>query len=123
MRNKRDKNHDRAKQLIEGALRGEYGRIYTSDYIADEAITTALARTHNHQIAVNTGRYVIESPRIEKIHINEEQFQLAWQKFQRLKQKPMSFTDCTSLALMEKHGIARLMSFDSEFDGLVPRIH
>lgn len=123
MRNKRDKNHDRAKQLIEGALRGEYGRIYTSDYVADEAITTALARTHNHQIAVNTGRYVIESPRIEKIHINEEQFQLAWQKFQRLKQKPMSFTDCTSLALMEKHGIARLMSFDSEFDGLVPRIH
>lgn len=123
VRNKRDKNHPRARQLMEKALRGEYGGIYTSDYIADEAITTALARTRSHQIAINTGRYIIESPRIEKMFVTTEDFQMAWQKFQRLKQKLLSFTDCTSLLLMERHGIQRMMSFDSDFDGLVTRIY
>jgi predicted nucleic acid-binding protein len=34
----------------------------------------------------------------------------------------MSFTDCTSLALMEMRGIEGIASFDSGFDGLVKRI-
>ncbi|MEN3007181.1 MAG: hypothetical protein ABC595_07165 [Candidatus Methanosuratincola petrocarbonis] len=30
------------------ALKTEYWRIYTSDYVIDEAITTALVRTRRH---------------------------------------------------------------------------
>jgi predicted nucleic acid-binding protein len=39
-----------------------------------------------------------------------------------LGERLLSFTDCTSLALMEKHGIESIASFDSSFDGLVKRI-
>jgi len=98
------------------------GIIHTSDYVVDEAVTTALARTRNHQIAVNTGRYILSSPRIDTLSVSKEDFNLAWSKFQAIRDKYLSFTDCTSLALMERHGIERIMSFDSRFDGLAERI-
>ncbi len=122
-RNKSDVNHARASALVEKALRGEYGVVYTSDYVVDEAITTALARTHDYQIAINTGRFMIESPRIEKVYTGPDEFVMAWERFQKLRRRPMSFTDCVSLAHMEKRGVERVMSFDSEFDGLTTRIH
>jgi len=52
-----------------------------------------------------------------------EEFETSWQRFQKLGKKPMSFTDCVSLTHMDKHGMAKIMSFDSEFDGLTTRIH
>jgi len=122
VRNKRDKNHRRAAELMRGALRAEFGVVRTSDYVLDEAVTTALARTRNHQIAVNTGKYILDSPRIERLPISQEDFTLAWRKFQTVRDKFLSFTDCTSLALMERHGIERIMSFDSNFDGLAERL-
>jgi predicted nucleic acid-binding protein len=104
------------------ALKAEYGRIYTSDYIIDEAVTTALVRTRRRDLAVDVGKYIIESPRITKLWTNMEIFELAWQKFEALKDKPLSFTDCTTLAHIQKNKIKQILSFDSDFDGLVQRI-
>ena len=123
VRNKRDRNHHRARELMKRALMAEFGVIHTSDYVIDEAVTTALARTRNHEIAVNTGRYILDSERVEKLSISREDFKLAWGKFQTIKDRFLSFTDCTSLALMERHGIERIMSFDSHFDGLAERLY
>jgi len=123
VRNKRDRNHQRARGLMKRALMAEFGVIHTSDYVIDEAVTTALARTRNHQIAVNTGRYVLDSERIEKLAVSSEDFKLAWSKFQNIKDRLLSFTDCTSLALMERRGIERIMSFDSHFNGLAERLY
>jgi hypothetical protein len=123
VRNKRDRNHQRARELMKRALMAEFGVIHTSDYVIDEAVTTALARTRNHQIAVNTGRYILDSERIEKLPVSPEDFKLAWSKFQTIKDRLLSFTDCTSLALMERRGIERIVSFDSHFDGLSERLY
>lgn len=123
VRNRKDRNHQRAKELMKRALMAEFGIIHTSDYVFDEAVTTALARTRNRQIATNTGRYIMDSERIERLEVSREDFNLAWSKFQTIKDKFLSFTDCTSLALMETHGIERIMSFDSNFDGLVQRLY
>ena len=38
-RNMRDINHKRAVELLEKAIKGEYGEIFTSDYVFDEAVT------------------------------------------------------------------------------------
>jgi len=105
------------------ALKAEFGRIYTSDYIIDEAVTTALVRTRRHDLALDIGKYIIESPRITKLWTTKEIFELAWQKFQTLKDKPLSFTDCTTLAHMQKNSIKQILSFDSGFDGLIQRIY
>jgi predicted nucleic acid-binding protein len=45
LRNADDGNHEQAKELMRRALKAEFGRIYTSDYMVDEAITTALVRS------------------------------------------------------------------------------
>jgi predicted nucleic acid-binding protein len=123
LRNADDELHMRGKQLIKRALKGEFGRVCTSDYVIDEAVTTALVRTRRHDLAVDIGKYVIESPRIKKLWTTEDTFDVAWQKFKTFKDKPLSFTDCASLALMEKNRIKQIMSFDSGFDGLIQRIY
>jgi len=102
-------------------LKGEFGTAYTSDHVIDEAITTALARTKRLELAVDIGELILSSPRIIKLRVSEDAFNVTWELFKSLKGRPLSFTDCTSLALM-KNGIERIASFDSGFDGLVERI-
>ncbi len=123
LRNADDEFHVRSKELMRRALKGEFGRIYTSDYVIDEAITTALIRTKRHDLALDLGRYIIDSPRITKLWVSEDSFNVAWEKFQAFADRPMSFTDCASLALMEKNHIRQVMSFDSGFDRVVQRIY
>ena len=123
LRNADDEFHSRGKELMKRALKGEFGKICTSDYVIDEAVTTALMRTRRHNLATDVGSYIIESPRITKLWVEKDCFHVAWRKFMTFADKPLSFTDCTSLALMEKNRVKNLMSFDSGFDGLAQRIH
>ena len=123
LRNADDKFHVRSKELMKRALKGDFGRIFTSDYVIDEAITTALVRTRRHDLAVDIGKYIIESPRIFKLWITKDIFDKAWEKFKILEDRPMSFSDCVSLAHIEKNGIKQIISFDSGFDGLVQRLY
>lgn len=123
LRNADDELHVRGKQLMKKALKGEFGRVYTSDYVIDEAVTTALVRTRRHDLAVDIGKYIIESPRIAKLWTTKDIFDAAWQKFKAFKDQPLSFSDCVSLALTEKTRIKQIMSFDSGFDGLIQRIY
>jgi hypothetical protein len=122
-RNVDDKHHLRAKELMKSMLRGEYGEIYTSDYVVDEAVTLMLRRTRRLKLAIDVGEYILSSPRIKKLRVLGEVFDAAWERFKSLRERPMSFTDCTSLALTEKSGIGRIASFDSGFDGLVSRVY
>ena len=123
VRNVRDADHGRAAGLFESALRGEFGTVYTSDYVVDEAVTTSYSRTGNFGLAVGVGRLALDSPRVEKLFTGPEEFQSSWEKFQGLGKKPLSFTDCVSLVHMERHGLDKIMSFDSGFDGLATRVH
>jgi predicted nucleic acid-binding protein len=123
LHNADDEFHLRSKELMEQALKSDFGRIFTSDYIIDETITTALVRTKRHDLAHDLGRFIIESPRITKLWVGEDVFELAWKKFSVFKDKPLSFTDCTSIAIVESKGIKQIMSFDRGFDGLVARIY
>ena len=121
-RNIDDKNHKRATELMSDALQGKFGAVYTSDYILDEAITVSLVRTRRRDLAVDIGRFILESPRIEKIMCSMDQLYDALEKFQKFTDKTFSFTDCVSLTIIERNGIDYIMSFDSGFDGIVSRI-
>jgi predicted nucleic acid-binding protein len=122
LHNADDEFHLRSKELMKQALKSDFGRIFTSDYIIDEAVTTALVRTKRHDLAHDLGRSIIESPRITKLWVGEDVFELAWKKFSAFKDKFLSFTDCTSIAIIETRAIKQIMSFDRGFDGLVNRI-
>lgn len=113
--NIRDINHSSAKEMIEDCLDGKYGRSFLSDYIFDETLTTAFVRTKNQKKSVKLGEYILGSP-INLISIDEECFQLAWEMF---KNNSLSFTDCSSLALMKLYGIDRIMTFDKALKNAV----
>ena len=121
-RNLRDINHQRAVELLEDVLRGRYGTAFTSDYVLDEAVTVALVRTRRPDIAIRTGQLILSSPRISLIIVDKEIFMDAWERFKVLANRGLSFTDCTTLAIMDKYNMDYLLSFDRHFDGLVRRI-
>jgi len=121
-RNKSDINHERAVSLLRKALRGEYGTMYTSDYVFDEAVTVALVRTKRPEIAIDIGNFILSSTKLRILYVDRVVFMNAWRIFRRYISRGLSLTDATSIALMKKHNIDNIMSFDKHFDGIIPRI-
>lgn len=119
LRNKRDERHKRANELIKEALKERYGRLYTSNFIFDEAVTALLSRTKRIDWAIDLGKFILEAP-LTMIFITEEDFKKAWEKFQSFGK--LSFTDCTTLVLLERLSIESSISFDSDFNGFVNRL-
>jgi predicted nucleic acid-binding protein len=121
--NEKDNNHVAAKQLLDKIKNGKIRitKIITSDYIIDETLTRILYSI-GHKEAVEWGKYILASKVIEKIEIGREIFLLAWELFQTYEDKKLSFTDCTSFALMNKKGMEKVFSFDGDFErlGFVP---
>ncbi len=61
--NKRDKQHSYAVQSFDKIRDGEtlYRKLYTSDYILDEAVTACRQRTRNHGLPVGLGTLILSS--------------------------------------------------------------
>ncbi len=127
--NRRDKDHERAVQLVDELRKGKYGIPYTSDYILDEAVTIALMRTRRLKPAIDTGTMILGSretgilPVARMLMIDEKTFHGAWKAFASGKMPRLSFTDHTSLSLSKEFTGGSIMSFDEDFDGLLVRVH
>ena len=52
-RNAEDRNHKSAVNNMNSALKGEYGKVFTSDYVFDEAVTLAYMRTGKKIFAIS----------------------------------------------------------------------
>jgi len=123
--NTKDANHTRALELMKEIVAGRLGSAYTSDYVFDEAVTVALVRTRRPEIALTVGRMVLGElikPFLVVLRVDGEAFKEAWRLFPNYAGRGLSFTDCTSVALMRLRGIESLLSFDMGFDGIVSRI-
>ncbi|MBN2336774.1 type II toxin-antitoxin system VapC family toxin [Candidatus Bathyarchaeota archaeon] len=124
--NSRDVNHGRAVTLMQKLLEGEYGQAYTTDYVFDEAVTVALMRTGRHDLAVEIGRLILGDGSVKfvtMLHVGETGFHEAWTQFTRYPDHTLSFTDCVSIALMRNREIDLILSFDSDFDGILNRVY
>ncbi len=117
-RNADDRNHKKALKIMTPALYGEYGKVFVSDYIFDEAVTLAYIRTGNKKFAHDIGRFARAKP-INLRFIEPVDFDRAWEIYQQYDDKHLSFTDCTNISLMERLDIKTLFTFDGEFKGLV----
>lgn len=126
--NKRDKNHDRAVELFDELRSSKHGMVYTSDYVFDESVTTALVRTRRVEVAVKTGFLILGSkepkipPVARMLRVDERTFQEAWKTFYSRTMPGLSFTDHTSVSLSRSYAGAAIMSFDEDFDALLTRI-
>lgn len=109
----KDQYHNAAVDISKGVISGRYGGTYISDYIFDEVLTFVLAKTKSVERAVEAGKYIGEAAKILKV--GGRTFDTAWQIFKDQKGTKFSFTDCTTMALMEENGIGNIATFDEEF--------
>lgn len=118
--------HDDANTALDAVYDGEYGHPYVSDYIYDEAVTLTRRRSGTFAAAQQLGariRGIDPFPSVyELLDVSTVVFAEANEIFERYDDHPLSFTDATTIALLERHDIDGVMSFDDDFDGLVPRI-
>ena len=118
--NSKDEHHSDAMEYLHKIESGEAGvkKIYTSDYVVDETITTIFARTASFEITKRCGESILTSTAIERLSVDEESFKQAWQFFKSRGDIGLSFTDATSVVLMRKRGIDVIFAFDSHFPKL-----
>ncbi len=114
---RRDSHHQQIKDFYKGLL--ECGsRLYTTDYVLDEVITILFKREVFEEAvhfveglfaSASEGRLVIE-------RITSARFVEAWKLRKRFQDKPsISFTDLTSMALMQELALAEVLTDDEHF--------
>lgn len=114
---RRDSRHDEVKLFYQELCDRGVG-IYTSDYILDEVITL-LFRRENFSEALQFLEGIFQSATIGNLiieRITSKLFSHAWAFRKKFQDKPLiSFTDFTSMAIMQEHGIKRVLTEDEHF--------
>jgi len=118
--------HDHAVDAFDALLDGEYGQPYTNDYVFDETVTLTRARTGSFEAANTVASRILGEepfPRVfELLHVQPDDVHASLEAFRRYDDHDLSFTDASIVALCESHGIDAVLSFDTDFDGLIDRI-
>ena len=118
--------HREATAGLTAVLDGRHGQPSTSDYVFDEVVTLATMRTGRPEHARRVGDRILgvgDYPDVFVIYsVTDDVFERARELLDAHPDHLLSFTDATTLALVERHDIDTLLSFDDDFDGLVERI-
>jgi len=109
-----DVHHARASAFLQ-ELKREKAQLITSDYVLDESLTLLRFRA-GHKEAVDLGKWVLQSPLVKRINVDEKIWQSAWEMFVKYNDKAFSFTDCTSFAIMRQLGLLNAFAFDHNFE-------
>ena len=88
--------------------------LFVSDYILDETLTWMKAR-FGSKPAIEFGRRIRASQFCRYYVLSPEDEAATWTIFEKYADKPWSYTDCSSLAMMERLGIAEALSLDAHF--------
>jgi predicted nucleic acid-binding protein len=113
LNDKNDQYHDEAVSKIT-KVRQQKIQLVTSEYVFDESVTIIRYRI-SHRAAVAFGDALISSNVASIEDITDEERLKAWVLFKKYRDKDLSFTDCTSFALMVKLKLQKVFSFDNHF--------
>lgn len=119
------RHHDARAALTAVLQDAAYGRVLTSDYVYDETVTRTQQRTGSTQRAIAIGDRLrsAENPDpVKLIHVSQLLFDAAVEYFEQYSDQQLSFTDATTVAIVEEGDADRILSFDGDFDGIVDRI-
>lgn len=108
-----DQNHQAAQAHWQQVITNT-NTFVTTSYILDEAVTYFNSRNY-HAKAVQVGSYLLISPSVQLIHVDESLFYLGWTYFQQHKDKQYSLTDSISFIIMQQYGIQVALTFDQHF--------
>lgn len=117
--------HEAATSAMEAVIAGEFGQPHTSDYVLDEAVTLTRTRADSHAAALTIADRILGRrgypSLVELLQIDEAMVETTIETFERYEDQSLSFTDASTIALVETRDIDTVLSFDDDFDGLVER--
>ena len=109
-----DKNHGAAIRFFDTIkTNGLYVPVITN-YIFNETITLVRYKLGIAQ-SIEFGKSLLESKAFTTIFVTKDSEEKAWEIFSKYTDKDFSFTDCTSFAIMQEHGITNAFTFDKHF--------
>ena len=117
LRDKREVRH-RETQTIYNQLRDQGGRFVTTDYVLDETFTLLFKRLSFLQARKSMEKLdeAIQDGYLHLERITPERFEQAKQLRLKFQDKPrISFTDLTSMVVMEELGITDILTGDTHF--------
>ncbi|MFB6167716.1 MAG: type II toxin-antitoxin system VapC family toxin [Haloferacaceae archaeon] len=118
--------HEIGVAALNSALRSaEYGRVTTSDYVYDEAVTLTQRRTGSVADGLEVGRRIRGDgypDAIELLYSSPVLFENAVDVYEQYADQELSFTDAMTAGIVEHHDIDAVLSFDDDFDGVVDRL-
>jgi len=97
-------------------LREQRRPLLATTDVFDETVTL-VRRWGGYARAVEVGTALRESRVLTLVPVDEAAREEAWGLFKRHKNPKLSFTDCTSAAVMGRLGIESVFTFDSDFRG------
>jgi predicted nucleic acid-binding protein len=106
----RDRRHPDAKAIWEGGP----GGMVTTDLVLGET-WTFLRRRAGHREAV---RFIDAARKLESLTVREPDTDLgaeAWRWLRRHDERPYSYVDATSFALMRRMRLTEALAFDGDF--------
>lgn len=95
-----------------------YRKLFTSDYVLDEAITTCRTRTRSHRASVELGTFILASKSIVLLRVDDDVLNGSWKTYKERDDVELSFTDCTTAFLAKTHGIIDLFTYDADLQAL-----
>ena len=118
--------HDVGTTTLPTVLKSaDYGRILTSEYVYDEAVTLTYRRTNRMEDAIELGRRIRGvgpyPDSIDLLHNSRALFEEATELFVEYADHGLSFTDVMTVVLVKHHDIDSVLSFDDDFDGIIDR--
>ena len=105
-----DAQHEAAREWVDS----NRDRLVTSDYVVDEVLTLINTRFRK-QTALQAGQALFGERLSALIYLTEDDVARAWALFRSHSDKGWSFTDCTSLALMQRLEVSIAFAFDRHF--------
>lgn len=118
--------HDAATAAMRAVVSGEFGTPITSDYVYDETVTLTYSRFDDVSEAVAVGNRILgrgaHPDAVDLLFVDSEAFFTAVDLLERYDDQGLSFTDVTTIALVDRHDVEYVLAFDDDFDGLVERI-
>lgn len=121
--NESDPHHSDALPLMNRILKGEFGKIFISDFIITEVLTLSRFRTKSCECAKSIDD-LLATKKDDKaiffgIFVDNAVLEQTTTKFHKFCPEGFSHTDCSTLVIMEMFSIPQLASFDSHFRGMV----
>lgn len=110
---RRDVHHAKALRNMD-LIRDKKIPLLLTDYILVESVSIALSYA-GHDAAVKVGEFILNSKIVEILWLQESTKKVAWEIFKNQRGKWLSFTDCTSFAVMQERKMNDFFAFDSHF--------